>query len=187
MPDTAIGNLTEEARSVLEKQEQATQALAQAKAEGKVKIEAINPRYRVFVAPVERNTRFLINPAERTFFSITDPNVPGGKRNLSTDHDIWIEFHDGIADIDTATPEGKRILEWAQAHPELCRDIADPLTEPWAMLKFGQCPTSRSDETVAKGLDIDKLLAGDPRSVAVKNSMATRARESYETLNASDK
>ena len=162
----------------------AAEGLDAAIREGTLEVDERPEGWAVFVAPVQRNTRYLVNPTERRIHSIVDPNSPTGKRQMSTDNDVWLEFRDGICIFDTRTVDGEKRLAWAQSHPEVCRNIDDPMTAAWVQMKEAQTPTSRKDNSLPTGLDVDALLRGDARAQRSGNATADRARRAADAARA---
>ncbi len=155
----------------------AADALKKAISEGKV-VESGPTGNRVFVAPKERNTAFLVNATNRKLRQIPDQNSPTGLRDMARlEEDIFLRFQEAICIITPDEPGAAEKIAWAESHPSICRDAADPLTEAWVLLMEGQVPTSRRDPTIPTGLDVDKLLSGDPRAARSKGDTATRAQQ----------
>jgi hypothetical protein len=164
----------------------ASAGLEAALAAGKVKTEPLPEGTVVVVAPVERNTTYLVNPKERVIKSINDPNSPTGQRDMRPEstpekHDVWVAFKDGICIIDTTTADGQKQLAWASANTSICRDIADPMTAAWVQMKEAQTQTARREASLPTGLDVDALLRGDRSALRSGNVTADRARQALES------
>jgi hypothetical protein len=110
--------------------------------------------YRTFVAPVEKNTRFLAKAGEMVFFR--DPNSPIGKREVAREGDVWVVFTNGIV-----TTKDPIVIAWCEANPDICRDANDPRAKNWADLKERQVPTASREALLDRGMDVDELLYGD--------------------------
>jgi hypothetical protein len=150
-------------------------------AAGKVKPAEKPAGTVVFVAPVERNTRILVNPTERKIRVINDPQSPTGQRQMESSGDVWLEFQEGICMVDTTTEDGAKQFAWASAHPEICRDIDQPMTAAWVQMKEAQTPTARREASLPTGLDVDRLLGGDSSAMRSGNVTADRARQALES------
>jgi hypothetical protein len=126
---------------------------------------------RAFIAPVEKNTRYLIGAGKIN--QIVDPNSPTGKRDTFRDDEVWVEFHDGLVVL---TPgEHDKQIEWCESNPETCRDIQDPLTEAWAFMKEAQQNLAGREAVLPQSLNVDAALSGRPGGVA--HGGVQRARE----------
>lgn len=113
--------------------------------------EETRRKYRVFVAPIHKNARFLVKPGKLVQFR--DPNSPTGTRDARRDGDVWAVFAGGVLVTDNPT-----IIAWCEKSTEICRDADDPRTEAWAMLKEGQVPTSTRDPLINPKLDVDQIV-----------------------------
>lgn len=132
---------------------------------------------RAFIAPVEKNTRYLISSGKIN--QIVDPNSPTGKRDTFRDDEFWVEFHDGLVVLSPET-EAKQIA-WCEGHPTICRDIQDPLTEAWAFMKEAQLDLAGRERVLPKNLDVDAALTGRPGGVP--HGGVQRAREHLQLAN----
>lgn len=139
-------------------------------------------RYVAFLSPVEKNTRFLIKGGK--VVSFPDKDSPRGQKEVGRDGDLWVEFHDGIGIFDTEDAADRARIEWCAANPAICRDVSDPMTEAWAELKQGQQPLAWRDAVIARSMDIDAALRGDPSGYARAGSQADRARKQVAEANA---
>jgi hypothetical protein len=126
---------------------------------------------RAFIAPVEKNTRYLIGSGKIN--QIVDPNSPTGKRDTFRDDEVWVEFHDGLVVFDPVTEAVK--IAWCEKNPEICRDIQDPLTEAWAFMKEAQQNLAGREAVLPQSLNIDAALQGRPGGVP--HTGVQRARE----------
>lgn len=126
-----------------------------------------------YVAPVEKNTRFLVKPG--TPLTVNDPNSPRGKRMYEREGDVWVEFTAGICVLTKGEDDEK--IAWCDAHPEICRSAADPMTEAWVYMKEMQIATANRDATLPASIDVEALLRGDPRGSKVAHETVTRARD----------
>jgi len=164
--------------------EQAQTALKKAIDEGKVVVDDIEKgRYVAFVAPVEKNTRFLIKAGKPVSFA--DKDSPRGQKMVGRDGDLWVEFHDGILVLDTDDETDCLKVLWCVEHKAVCRDANDPLTEAWLVLKEGQSPLAWRDAVISQSMDVDKALQGDPAGFSRAGSAAERARKHVAEANAS--
>lgn len=125
---------------------------------------------RCFIAPIEKNTRFLV--ASGKVNQIRDPNSPTGMRDTFRSDEVWVEFHDGIAVFE---PEQETEIAWCEANPAICRDIQDPMTEAWAFMKEAQTPLANRDAVLPQNMNVDAALVGRPGGVG--HGAVQRARE----------
>ncbi len=155
------------------------EALQKAQKAGKVAVPQL-VGYVGFVAPVERNTRILANPdvTDNPVIRLNDQNSPTGKRDTMRENDVWIEFVGGS--FITNDPIA---IEWCRAHPSICRDVTDPLTSTWAMLKLGQVPLSNRAPSTPSEVDIDRALAGDMTGLGGEDATVAKTREFAEQAN----
>lgn len=160
--------------------DRAAENLAKLGGEGRIKGEN-NAHVRAFFAPVDKNTRFLVK--EGKYESIKDPNSPRGTRLTERDGDIWLQFIDGIAVMDTTKAEDQVRLAWCEANPAICRDIEDPMTEAWAYMKELQYPTATHDSRLSPNINIERLLTGDPSGNTVRHRTVDHAREQVSKMN----
>lgn len=115
---------------------------------------------RGFVNPQAPEGEYLI--AFGKVLQVRDPNSPTGYRDHAREGDIKVTFHGGVwvgGGIDADPDDNKRIA-WLEAHPEIARDVQDPMTPIWFEIKAGQVATSRK-EAAFSGTDVDAALAGD--------------------------
>lgn len=137
-------------------------------------------KVRAYVAPVERNTRYLVKAGEPV--AIRDPNSPTGERLTQRKGDIFVDFVDGICVLDDSDPDFVLKADWCDAHSALCRDITDPFTEAWAYMTELKHETSSQSARLPKDINIEKILRGDPSGNVVPHSTVERARERAESL-----
>jgi hypothetical protein len=126
---------------------------------------------RCFIAPVEKNTRYLVSAGKINH--IVDPNSPTGRRDTYRNDEVWVEFHDGLVVLEAGTDDKQ--IEWCEANPAICRDIMDPMTEAWAFMKEAQEDLAYRERVLPKNLDIDASLMG--RAGGVPHSGVQRAKE----------
>ena len=180
-PEGTIQN-EEQAKEAQEKAEEA-RAVQQKAADGMQAGAASGQRdapeggLRVFIAPQEPNTSFLVRVGK--VISFRDPGSPTGKRDTAREGDVKASFHGGI--LATSDPI---VIAWCEAHgPDedlhkayhkdrgetarscraghgICCDATDPQAEVWAEFKAAQIPTAGRDATMPPGVDIDGVLQG---------------------------
>lgn len=182
MPDIMnYGTISaEDQAESMRKAEAATSGLQAALKRGAL-ANPVDEDLRVFVAPLEPNTKFLVKPGKldrRTF------NNDYGSRDFSRDAgmadgvmDVWAEFHFGV--LATRDPE---VVAWCEAHSGdddmhaeyhsghpiparqcevdhgLCRDANWAATPAWADMKSLQHPTSRRNAYIPTSTDVDKIF-----------------------------
>ena len=86
----------------------AAEGLKAAIKKGRIRNE-LEEDMRVFVAPLEPNTRFLVHAGRVIWFR--DPSSPTGKKDYEREGDAWAEFHSGICASDDEV-----VIEWCRAH-----------------------------------------------------------------------
>lgn len=150
--------------------------------DGAVVAEEEPDRYIGFYAPVEKNTRVLVQAGKE--LSFPDKDSPRGRKLVEREGDIFVEFHDGVVVLDTEVAEDLVRLKWCLEHPETCRPTADPMTEAWAVLKEGQQPLAGRDAVIAQSMDVDRVIKGDPAGFAKPNSTLERVRSQLAQANA---
>lgn len=132
---------------------------------------------RVFIAPIEKNTKFLVKAG--TMVRFRDPNSPTGMRDAAREGDIWAQFSNGV--IVSDVPE---VIEWCLAHPEICRPADDPRAAAWAQLKERQQPTAEREAQLDPAFDVDATIYGEERDRPLfpvkEGSLADRARKAQE-------
>ena len=135
----------------------ASDALAKARKAGKVNLPPIEG-YVGFAAPVQQNTRILANPDEKEnkVVRLRDQNSATGMRDTQRENDVWIEFVGGS--FVTNDPVA---IAWCREHDDICRDVSDPLTETWYMMKLAQTPLSNRAASLPPEVDVDAALGGD--------------------------
>lgn len=129
--------------------------------------EPAAPTSHTFVAPAHLNEKVLVKAGV-----VKMRSNPGSPMDMAVqrDGDIWARFQDGIL-----VTEDPLIIAWCVAHPEFCRDAADPQTKAWAILVEAQTETSSRDSRLPKNMDIGRLLAGDVTALAPEGSIVDRA------------
>ena len=132
-------------------------------------------KVRAFVAPVEKNTKYLVKKGDVVLKK--NPASPDGEGAAHRKGDVYVEFIDSICVLDEAEPDFEVKLEWCESHPKICRNITDPFTEAWAYFKGLQVETAYQDRRLPQNVDIERLLAGDASGNAVKHSAVERARQ----------
>ncbi len=154
-------------------------ALKRARKEGKANLPPI-VGYVGFVAPVEQNTKILANPSEtdNPVIRLRDQNSATGQRDTQRTHDVFIEFvHGSFVTNDPIA------IEWCRAHPNICRDVGDPLTSTWYMLKQGQIPLANRVPSTPSEVDIDAALSGDMTKLGGESDAVRQTREFAEQAN----
>lgn len=123
-------------------------------------------RRRAFACPQKPNSEWLVQVGKVQ--QIRDPNSPTGYRDHARAGDVKIKFTSGIwfsADPRSANEQiiadDKIRIAWCEAHPEEARDVEEGMTPIWFDIKRGQVPTSRSEPSFSRGIDVDAALAGD--------------------------
>jgi hypothetical protein len=184
MPTNALPNLdqdtAEKATKAAQKaaaMERAQAALASNLAAG-VGIGDAESDVRAFVAPIEKNTRFLVKAG--TPLTVNDPNSPRGKRMYEREGDVWVEFIDGIVVLN---PEDTLAIAWCEENPAICRDIFDPMTEAWAYMKEMQVPTANQEARLPGSIDVEAILRGDARGSKTPHQSVQRAKDRVNSLN----
>lgn len=151
------GEVTPEQRAQLKAEVEEAKAIAKALKEKKL-APPPDDGYHTFIAPVEKNSRFLANPDPKdnpvVFFR--DPASPLGKRDTARENDIWVEFTNGS--LATKDPV---VIAWCEANPEICRDTRDPRAATWAKYKEAQVPRADREALMDPHDDIDKLVYGE--------------------------
>jgi hypothetical protein len=170
LPDTP--RIDTERLAKIEKAQVAVAALTEAGLTS-APADASSPRVIAFVAPVEKNTRFLVTAGKP--LTVNDPNSPKGKRMYEREGDVFVEFVSGICVLTPGVNDVE--IAWCNAHPEICRDASDPMTEAWLYLKEQQVATASKDAGLPSSIDIEALLRGDARGSKVAHETAQRARE----------
>jgi len=151
-----LGEVTPEERAILAQQEKEARAAEKALKRTKpLPTKVADEGYRTFIAPIEKNTRFLAKAGEVVWFR--DQTAPLGRRDISREGDVTVQFTNGI--LTTKDPD---IIEWCEANPDICRDAADPRTKVWADLKERQIATASREPLLERSLDVDELVYGDP-------------------------
>ena len=144
--------------------------------------EAMAAGRRAFIAPVHKNTKFLIEPGKPTITAagsdmpaVAGMNYPQGTeiRRLG---DVFIQFVGGICILDPDDPHYSRQLQWCEEHPEIARDAKDPTTDTWAVMKEGQTPLKDREPGFDPSVDVDAVMRGDMSSFARAGSIAAQAR-----------
>lgn len=140
-------------------------------------------RRRAFACPQAPNSERLIVPGKVE--QIRDPNSPTGYRDHRRAGDVKIKFKGGLwysadpqaADEQTLIDDKVRI-DWCEKHPDITRDVEEPMTPVWFEIKRGQISTSRSEPSFSKGIDVDAALSGDMgKLVGVGGDVVQQAKE----------
>lgn len=137
---------------------------------------------RVFVSPRYKNYKKLIHRGKPTvvYAGTSTPFIPGSGQPGGTEirriGDVFAQFVGGVMVIDPSTEDGRLILEWAESHPQECRDAMNPGTEIWAALKEGQLNLANKEPSIPTNIDIDRVLRGDYGGFAENDSIVSRAR-----------
>ncbi|MCH8065865.1 MAG: hypothetical protein IIC90_08590 [Chloroflexi bacterium] len=139
---------------------------------------------RAFVCPQGPNSEILIKVG--AVQRIPDPNSPRGYRDFAREGDIKVKFHGGVWQTGQAKDEHDALrITWLEGHPEIARDVMDPMTGVWFELKSGQMETSRREAAFSKTADIDAALKGDFSQLSSEGGIVVQqAREQVETANA---
>jgi len=132
---------------------------------------------RVFVAPIEKNTKYLVKAG--TMVRFRDPNSPTGMRDAAREGDIWAQFSNGV--LVTDIPE---VIAWCLGNKDICRPADDPRTAAWAQLKERQVPTAERESQLDPGFDVEATIFGEetdkPLFPVKEGSLVERAREAQE-------
>lgn len=161
---------------------------------------------RVFVAPQEPNTKFLVKAGQMDRIRMSNDL---GYRDLNRDlggGDVWAEFHSGIC----ATRDAD-VVAWCEGHSGnaeahqafhaeqgtdartcevdtgLCRDADWEATPAWADMKALQQPTARRAAYIPVSTDVDRLF--NRISGAVRGSdrgAGERMQEAVDATRAAD-
>lgn len=158
-----------------EADQEAADALEKAKEQEKLDLPDIEG-YRGFVAPVERNTRFLAVRGE--VVQLRDQNSATGKRDTQRQGDKWVEFHNGS--FTTSDPD---LIKWCEEHPNICRDSADPKTSLWFQIRFAQTKTSRRNPSLGAEANIDAFLDGETDKLGAEDPAVATNRKYTEQAN----
>lgn len=156
--------------------DKAREHLSKMVAEGSLKLDVDESKdIRAFVAPIERQTRFLVKPGKVR--QVKDNNSVMGERDVARDGDIFVEFNDGICVLDASNPEDAIRIAWCEAHDAICRDVSDPFTEAWALIKELTTPSARNESRLPAGMDVEAVLRGDPAGIMGTHSATRRAKQ----------
>lgn len=147
-------------------------ALAKAKAAGKVNVPPLEG-YVGFVAPVEQNTRILANPdpVDNKVIQLRDQNSATGLRDTQRTNDVWVEFVNG-----SFVTNDPAAIAWCRAHPKICRDVSDPQTGTWYMMRLAQIPLAARGASLPPETDVDAALAGDLTKLGSEPDPVTQTR-----------
>lgn len=146
-------------------------------------VEAIKSGKRAFVSPSRVKGSYMVRPGKLTIvYAGTEMPVQAGAPAVNGTEtrrigDIKAKFEGNVLIIDPSTEEGAVILEWAEKHPEICRDALNPETEIWAAFKKGQLNLADKEPSIPTNMDIDKVMRGDYSGFSEKESIAARARK----------
>lgn len=144
--------------------------------------DAIRAGKRAFVFPAHLTYKRLIqfSKPQAVYAGSETPIVAGsstpGGVEVRRVGDIYIRAVGGICIIDPRTEEGQVQVEWAEAHPEICRDAMLPETEVWAALKTSQQQRSDKEPSLPASLNVDAMLRGESTGFGEVDSIAARAR-----------
>ncbi len=154
-------------------------SLAKAQKAGKVSLPTL-VGYRGFVAPVQQNTRILANPdpKDNPVIQLPDQNSPTGKRDTMRKNDVFIEFIGG-----SFVTNDPRAIKWCEDHPAICRDVADPMTSTWYMMKLGQTALASRPASLPPEVDIDAALGGDLTKLGGEAAAVAQTRAFTEQAN----
>lgn len=151
--DESLPNLTEEVAAKASERERIEAARQKAR-EAIEELPKPAPRRegsKVFISPEYLNGKFLVKQGATRKERLAD-----GRLIETRDDDLIARFRNGL--LTTDDPD---IIEWAKAHPEICRDADDPDTPAWVALKTATLATSRQDPSLPPEMDIAKLLRGE--------------------------
>lgn len=154
-------------------------SLTKAKKAGKANLPEITG-YVGFVAPEEQNTKILANPAEtdNPVIRLRDQNSPTGQRDTQRTNDVWIEFvHGSFVTNDSIA------IEWCRTHTNICRDVSDPLTPTWYMMRLGQIPLANRVASLPPEVNVDEALGGDLTKLGAEPDAVRQTRDFAETAN----
>lgn len=199
MADHNFATTSEELQAeAFRKADAAAAGLADSIRDRRVAKSAFDEDLRIFVAPLEPNTSFMVKPG--TMHSINFQNDLGRRdlaRDLNGTEDTWAVFTQGVCasrDPDT--------IAWLEAHCGdeeahetyhreinplvqarnceatygLCRDATWDGTSAWADMKALQQPTSRRNAHIPMSTNVDHLFkhAGGAAVVAEAGSEVSR-------------
>ena len=147
----------EDAAAAHQQLEDAAGKLTKARKAGKANLPTL-VGFRGFVAPKEQNTKFLANPDpdDNPVVRLPDQNSPTGKRDVGRENDVWVRFVHG-----SFVTDDPKAIDWCIRHPKICRDVSDPLTSTWFMMRFAQEAIASRPATLPAETDVDAALAGD--------------------------
>ncbi len=154
-------------------------ALMKAKKAGETNLPPLEG-YVGFVAPVDQNTKILANPseAENPVVRLRDQNSPTGQRDTMRENDVWITFVGGS--FITNDPVA---IKWCRAHRDRCRDVSDPLTSTWYMMKLAQTPLANRAPSLPPEVNVDEALGGDLTKLGSEPSAVKQTRDFAEQAN----
>lgn len=179
MSETLEATAEEREASLAARAAQAAAAANFAEAVASGQVAPAEPTGRVaFVAPVEANTKYIVKAGKPLAFP--DKDSPRGQKMVEREGDIVVQFHDGLLVLDPAEEGFEEQLAWCEAHPEVCRNVSDPMAEVWFNMKQAQLDMSNREATMPKGVDIEAALRGDPRGYSTPGSITDRARKHLE-------
>lgn len=113
--------------------------------------------YTTYVsARTHANSRFLVTPGKLVTGPL-HPGVPLGMTPAShREGDVWAQFSNGVLVTDDPT-----VISWCEAHPKVCRDARNPLTQAWAAIKEMQARVNNRDAVLDGSLDADAMFFPD--------------------------
>lgn len=142
---------------------------------------------RVFVSPSKQNSTIMVRPGtvQIVYAGTNRPVVQGAPATNGTEAkrlgDIKAKFVGGILVVDPSVPDGQTILDWAESHPEICRDAMDPQSDIWVAMKQSQLNLAAREPSLPGNINVDKVLAGDYSGFNERDSVASRARRMLQT------
>lgn len=180
MTATATPLATEEEREEEQRAQKELQdaqdALSKARKAGKTDLPPIQG-YRGFAAPIEQNSRILVKPGK--LVQIRDASSPTGMRDASRQGDKFAHFTNGV--LVTDDPD---IIKWCEEHPKTCRDVEDPMTSTWYMMRSAQIATKNREATLPSEVNVDAALAGDLSQLGGETKAVAAARIQTQQANA---
>lgn len=143
---------------------------------------AVKQGKKVFCSPSKRDGYIMVRPGQLAvvYAGTNTPVVPGAPATNGTETkrvgDIKARFAGSLLIIDPNTVEGQVVLEWAERHPDICRDAMDPSTDVWMAMKESQLNTAVREPSMPTNIDVDAVLRGDLSGFQERGSVAARAR-----------
>lgn len=160
---------------------------AQAELQAQVIVAAVNAGKRAFINPTAKTYSFMVKPGKlmACYAGTKVPVVPGqasaGGIEMARVGDIRARFVGGMLIVGLEDENGPDIIAWAEAHPDVCRDALDPMTETWAALRASQLDLAEKEPSLPKNINIEQILRGDFSGFSEYESATQRARRMLAT------